>query len=84
MSPVVAAVYSPTPKDRLEEPERLPDGIDDDTLRKYFTLTRLDLEQVDQCRGPANKLGFAVQLCTLRWRGYFLPDSARSLHRLLK
>jgi len=40
-----------------------------------FTLTKTDLEQVDQCRGPANKLGFAIQLCTLRWHGYFLPDT---------
>jgi TnpA family transposase len=60
---------------RLEEPERLPDEIDDDTLRKYFTLTKLDLAQVDQCRGPTNKFGFAVQLCTLRWHGYFLADT---------
>lgn len=75
MNQVAAAVDSPNFNDRLEEPERLPDGIDDDTLRKYFTLTRADLEQVEQCRGPANKLGFAVQLCTLRWRGYFLPDT---------
>jgi TnpA family transposase len=59
----------------LEEPDRLPGGIDDDTLRKYFTLTKADLEQVDQCRGPTNRLGFAVQLCTLRWHGYFLPDT---------
>jgi len=42
---------------RLEEPERLPDEIDDETLRKYFTLTKLDLAQVDQCRGPTNKIG---------------------------
>lgn len=75
MNQVEASVDGPTSNDRLEELERLPDGIDDDTLRKYFTLTRADLEQVDQCRGPANKLGFAVQLCTLRWRGYFLPDT---------
>src|ERR1039457_4991126 len=65
------------PNDRLEEPERLPGEIDDDTLRKYFTLTKTDLEQVDQCRGPANKSGFAIQLCTLRWHGYFLPDTDR-------
>jgi hypothetical protein len=63
------------PNDRLEEPDRLPGEIDDDTLRKYFTLTKADLEQVDQCRGPTNKLGFAIQLCTLRWHGYFLPDT---------
>jgi hypothetical protein len=60
---------------RLEEPERLPDEIDDDTLRKYFTLIKLDLAQVDQCRGPTNKFGFAVQLRTLRWHGYFLADT---------
>jgi hypothetical protein len=25
--------------------------------------------------GATNKLGFAVQLCTLRWRGHFLRDT---------
>jgi hypothetical protein len=50
----------------LEVPERLPEEIDPDILRKYFTLTESDLEQVEQCRGPINRLGFAVQLCTLR------------------
>lgn len=61
--------------EQLEASERLPQDIDPDTLRKYFTLTRPDLEQVDQCRGATNKLGFAVQLCTLRWRGHFLRDT---------
>jgi len=46
-----------------------------DTLRKHFTLTTEDLEEVEQCRGAINKLGFAVQLCTLRWQGYFLRDT---------
>lgn len=63
------------PNDRLEEPERLPEEIDDDKLRKYFTLTKPDMEQVAQRRGPTNRLGFAVQLCTLRWHGYFLPHT---------
>ena len=58
-----------------EPPERLPGELDEATLRKYFTLTRADREQVEQCRGPVNRLGFAVQLCTLRWQGYFLPDT---------
>jgi hypothetical protein len=64
LNPAAATVVGSGPNNRLEEPERLPDEIDDDTLRKFFTLTKTDLEQVDQCRGPANRLGFAVQLCT--------------------
>jgi hypothetical protein len=36
---------------QLEASERLPEGVDPDTLRKYFTLTTEDLEQVEQCRG---------------------------------
>ena len=59
----------------MEAAERLPDGIDADTLRKYFTLTKPDLAEVEQCRGAVNKLGFAIQLCTLRWQGYFLSDT---------
>jgi Domain of unknown function (DUF4158) len=39
-------------------------------LRKYFTLTETDLQELTVCRGVVNKLGFAVQLCTLRWQGY--------------
>src|SRR5262249_24089162 len=52
--------------EQLEASERLPQDIDPDTLRKYFTLPRPDLEQVDQCRGAANKLGFAEGCRTLR------------------
>jgi hypothetical protein len=77
LNPSGSFVDGSAPNDRPEESERLPDEIDDNTVRKYFTLTKQDLEQVDQCRGPANRLGFAVQLCTLRWHGYFLPDTRR-------
>lgn len=59
-------------QERLTEADRLPTDIDPETLRKYFTLTESDLVQVHQCRGILNKLGFAVLLCTLRWRGAFL------------
>ena len=70
--------------EQLETSERLPQAIDPDTLRKYFTLTRPDLEQLDQCRGATNKLGFAVQLCTLRWRGHFLRDTREILEPVLE
>lgn len=59
-------------QEHLTEADRLPTGIDPETLRKYFTLTESDVAQIHQCRGILNKLGFAVLLCTLRWRGSFL------------
>jgi TnpA family transposase len=59
----------------LEGPDRLPEDLDAESLRKYFTLTEADREQVESCRGAINKVGFAVQLCTLRWRGYFLANT---------
>jgi hypothetical protein len=57
-----------------EAKDGLPQEIDENTLRKYFTLTEADLAQVELCRGAINRLGFAVQLCTLRWLGYFLRE----------
>jgi hypothetical protein len=59
----------------LEAAEQLPETLDPESLRKYFTLTETDLQEVAVCRGVVNKLGFAVQLCTLRWQGYFLGDT---------
>lgn len=59
-------------QERSSEADRLPTNIDPEILRKHFTLTESDLAQVHQCRGIVNKLGFAVLLCTLRWRGAFL------------
>jgi hypothetical protein len=61
--------------DVVDAAEPLPSEVDVVILRKYFSLTIADLEQVERCRGPANKIGFSVQLCTLRWRGHFLPDT---------
>ena len=55
---------------------RLPAAIGPMTLRRYFTLHAADREEVGRCRGAVNTLGFAVQLCTLRWRGHFLRDMA--------
>jgi TnpA family transposase len=76
MSVAASAIDGPVLDDQLEETDhRLAGEIDENTLRKYFTLNKADLEQVDQCRGQTNKLGFAIQLCVLRWHGYFLPDT---------
>lgn len=52
----------------------LPGEFDEDTLRKYFTLSDADLLEIQQCRGTVNRVGFAIQLCCLRWFGYFLSN----------
>jgi len=60
-----------------EELERLREfpEIGRDELARFFTLTPADVAFVDPSRGrgPADRLGLAVQLCTLPWLG-FVPD----------
>ena len=48
----------------------LPDVKDD--LIRYYTFSDTDLSVIRQRRGPANRLGFAIQLCYLRFPGVIL------------
>jgi len=48
----------------------LPENEED--LIRYYTLNEPDLSLVRQRRGDGNRLGFAVQLCLLRYPGYML------------
>lgn len=63
----------------LEQLRRFP-VINRTELIKYFTLTQGDLDFLSQFRGEANKLGAAIQLCTLPWLG-FVPDEITSAPR---
>ena len=59
------------------ERERLstyPEVISPHDLGRFFTLTKEDLACVSKLRGDHNRLGFALQLCTLRYLG-FIPDN---------
>ncbi|MCU7850031.1 MAG: DUF4158 domain-containing protein, partial [Candidatus Thiodiazotropha sp. (ex Lucinoma kastoroae)] len=48
----------------------LPDNKAD--LIRYYTLSESDLSLIRQRRGSANRLGFAIQLCYLRFPGLIL------------
>jgi len=48
----------------------LPDNRDD--LIRRYTLSESDLSFIRQRRGPANRPGFAIQLCYLRFPGVVL------------
>ncbi|WP_246768710.1 MULTISPECIES: DUF4158 domain-containing protein, partial [Enterobacteriaceae] len=60
-------ILSATERDTLLA---LPESQDD--LIRYYTFNDSDLSLIRQRRGDANRLGFAVQLCLLRYPGYAL------------
>ena len=59
----------------------LPDAKDE--LIRQYTFNETDLSIIRQHRGPANRLGFAVQLCYLRFPGIFLGIDDASVSALV-
>jgi hypothetical protein len=61
-------------KEELAQLRGFPE-ITRDELIRFFTLTAADRAFVDPGRGrsPRDRLGLAIQLCTLPWLG-FVPD----------
>ncbi len=53
----------------------IPDDLSEREIARYFTLSADDLVIIRQQRGKTNRLGFALQLCALRFPG-------RPLHEL--
>lgn len=62
-----------TPEERLQYLQ-IPTELGEWELGTYFTLTQHDLEIIQQRRRDYNRLGFAVQLCVLRYLGWTLSD----------
>lgn len=49
----------------------------EEQLQLYFQLTDFDKEIIDEMRLPSTKLGFAVQLGTVRFLGTFFTDFSK-------
>ena len=60
-------------EDERERQRRFPEDIPPRNVSDYFTLSETDRRRVKQQRGSHNRLGFALQLCALRYLG-FVPD----------
>jgi TnpA family transposase len=54
--------------------QRFPDTIPQDDLAAYFLLSDHDEREVNRQREPFNRLGYALQLCTLRYLGFVPTD----------
>ncbi|AWP25298.1 MULTISPECIES: Tn3 family transposase [Paenibacillaceae] len=63
-----------TPEERLHYLQ-IPPDLGEWELGTYFTFTQHDLEIIQQRRRDYNRLGFAVQLCVLRYLGWTLSDT---------
>lgn len=61
------SIFSSTERDNLLS---LPDNRDD--LIRHYTFNEQDLSIILQHRGASNRLGFAIQLCYMRYPGVML------------
>ena len=59
-------VLTPAQRDGLRD---IPDDIAAPQIERYFTFSEDDKAVIGQKRRPQNRLGFAVQLCYLRYPG---------------
>jgi len=55
-----------------------PEEMSMEDIITYFTLSEEDIKKIKKHRQPHNQLGFAIQLCTLRYLG-FIPDDCNSV-----
>ncbi|MBV8475858.1 MAG: Tn3 family transposase [Acidobacteria bacterium] len=54
--------------------QRFPKTIPQDDLAEYFLLSDADQREVNRQREPCNRLGYALQLCALRYLGFVPTD----------
>ena len=57
-----------------ERLKRFPEHIPDDDLNVFFLLSETDQQAVNRQQDDHTRLGFALQLCTLRYLGFVPHD----------
>jgi hypothetical protein len=67
-------LFNDSQRKRLDS---FPPEIQYKDLINFFTLSESDLAQIPVYSAATNRLGFALQLCTLRFMG-FIPDDLTS------
>ena len=63
---------------------QFPQDISESDLIQYFTLTADDRVEVQRQRQAPNQLGFALQLCALRYLGYCPDDLQQTPAKILE
>jgi len=63
---------------------KYPDALTPAQLDKYFYLDDKDKELINACRRDYNKLGYAIQLTTVRFIGAFLPNPVNVPHDVIR
>ena len=61
----------------------IPDNLSAQEMAHYYTLSSEDKDFIYQHRGEGNRLGVALQLCTLRFPGCYLMQMTSISERLI-
>jgi TnpA family transposase len=69
---------------RTERDNSLALPTDESGLIRLSTFSQQDTQLINQHRGDASRLGFAIQLCYLRYPGRVLEDGESPYPALLK
>ena len=57
-------------QEQRKELTTIPENISDYVMAKYYTLSEEDIYHIQTHRRDTNKLGFAIQLCCIKYPGW--------------